>query len=74
MRNDDANAKFTCGCWLFLMALNLIAGAWSVNLLLNTFLHKTIPFLGAMVIGLIGGEVTIPLAIVIWVLKFFHVM
>jgi hypothetical protein len=45
-----------------------------VNYLLVEFLGKTIPTIGALLIGLIAGEVTIPSAIVVRILKTFGVM
>jgi hypothetical protein len=49
--------------------VNLFIGAWSVNYLLMEFMGKQIPLLGAMVIGLFAGEVSIPVAVVVWILK-----
>ncbi len=62
------------GCCVLVLALNLILGSWSTNVILLTFLGKTIPWIGAALIGLVAGEITIPVAIVISVLKFFHVL
>jgi hypothetical protein len=75
MRSDNlTGAKINCGCWILVMLINISVGAWSVNLLFDTFLNKTIPLIGAIVIGLVAGEITIPIAIVVWVLKIFHVL
>lgn len=54
-----------------LIVFNLFVGGWSVNYLLLFFLDKTISFLGAMLIGLFVGEVSIPVAITIALLKWF---
>ena len=63
-----------CGCMLLLLVINLLAGGWSVNYILLAFLGKTIPFWGAALIGLFAGEISIPAAIVISLLKFFGAM
>jgi hypothetical protein len=64
----------SCGCTILIVIVNLIVGTWSVNYLLLEFLGKTIPTIAALLIGLVAGEVTIPSAIVVWILKTFGVM
>jgi hypothetical protein len=54
--------------------VNLIVGGWSVNYLLQFFLAKTIPFVGAALIGLFAGEISIPAAVVIVILKYFGIL
>jgi hypothetical protein len=71
---NKSGATVNCGCFLLALIINLLAGSWSVNYLLYFFLEKTIPFVGAMLIGLFAGEVTIPVAIVIVLLKWFKVL
>lgn len=66
--SDGSTGLMYCGCLIVILLLNLLIGAWSVNYLLSILLHTTIPFWGAAVIGLFGGEITIPAAIVVWVL------
>lgn len=63
-----------CGCMLAVLLFNLILGGWSISYLIEAFLQKTIPFWGAVLIGLFAAEVSVPVAIVVWLLKFFHVM
>ena len=70
---DDNETTIKCGCYLLVLLCNLIFGAMSVNYLLEIFLNKTIPFLGALIIGMVAGQFTIPTAIIIWVLKYFNV-
>lgn len=60
--------KGGCGCGIFVLLLNLIVGAWSIIEILSWF-GKSIPLLGSIVIGLFVGEVSIPIAIVGWILK-----
>jgi hypothetical protein len=63
-----------CGCYLVVFIFNLLVGGWSVNYLLEFFLGKTIPFIGATLIGMFAAEVSVPVAVVIAVLKFFGVL
>jgi hypothetical protein len=63
-----------CGCGLILFVTNVLLGAWSVNYLLGFFLERTIPFLGAALIGLVAGQFTLPVAIVVALLRWFGVM
>ena len=64
----------SCGCGLLLVVFNLFVGGWSVNYLLQFFLAKTIPFIGAMLIGFFAGEISVPVAVVIALLKWFGVL
>lgn len=63
-----------CGCVspFVIMLINLIIGTISVVYILSWF-DKTIPLIGSIVIGLIGGEFTIPIAIIGWILRLFGV-
>ncbi|AAK79152.1 hypothetical protein BJV85_002817 [Clostridium acetobutylicum] len=60
------------GCFvpIFLVILNISIGAWSVQEILSWF-HIAIPTIGNLIIGLFTGEITIPIAVCGWVLKFF---
>jgi hypothetical protein len=60
--------------WLAIVLFNVLAGGWSVAYLLSIFLAKTIPFWGACLIGLFTAEITVPVAIVTWLLKAFGVL
>ena len=62
------------GCWIFLVAANLGLGGWATNYLLYVFTGKIIPWFWACCIGLVGGELTMPVAFVIAVLRHFHVI
>ena len=63
-----------CGCVLLYLVISALVGGWSVNYLLTLWAGKTIPFLAAMFLGLFVGEVSIPVAVVIVVLKHFGVL
>ena len=74
MRNDGAATIVNCGCALILVAFNIFVGGWSVNYLLMAFAAKTIPFFWAAAIGLFAGEISVPVAIVVAILKHFGVL
>ena len=71
MNTDNSSSTVTCGC--VILVINLLLGGWSVNYLLAIFLAKTIPFWGAMLLGLFVGEFSIPIAFVVAILKYFNV-
>ncbi len=70
----DSDNKSGCGCLITTIAIliNLTVGTWSSYEILSWF-HKMIPMIGNVVIGLFAGEVTIPVAVVGWILKLCHV-
>lgn len=61
------------GCFTLLILFNLGIGGWSANYLLAVFMDKTIPFLGAALIGLFVGEFSVPVAVVVALLRRFGV-
>jgi hypothetical protein len=71
--NNDGNG---CGCfvWIAVLVFNVLVGGWSVAYLLEFFLGKTIPFIGAMLIGLFTAELSVPVAIVVALLRYFGVL
>lgn len=73
-RSDDNSVFAQCGCYLFVLIANLIFGGTSVNYLLAEFVGKTMPFFWAVVVGTILGQFTIPIAIVVWILKLTGIM
>ena len=73
MRSDNRGVKAGCGCWIGLFIAELILGGWSVNWLLLEFFYKTIPFFWATVIGIVVGSVSIPVTIVLSILKSFGI-
>lgn len=72
--STDDNGLLNCGCALLLALFNILVGGWSVVYLLNVFADKAISFLGACLIGLFVAEISVPLAIVTWLLKSFGVL
>jgi hypothetical protein len=73
-KNSDDGSSVGCGCFILVMVFNLLVGGWSVNYLLAYFMSETIPFIGAALIGLIVGEISVPVAIVIAILQYFSVL
>jgi hypothetical protein len=70
---SDTEASIRCGCYLILLIINFFIGGIATNYLLTTFLEKTIPFIYAGLIGIIGAEFLVPGAIITWILKAFGV-
>jgi len=70
MRNES---KASCGCMIIILIVNVLLGAWSVNVLLGLF-DKVIPLIGAIFIGIVAGEITIPLAIIVAILQAFGII
>ena len=51
-----------------IILVNATLGAWSIIEILSWF-GKTIPLVASVVIGLIAGEISIPIAIIGWILR-----
>ncbi len=71
---DGLGAILGCIGNLLVLAIYTVFAALSVNWLLLFFLQKSIPLWAAAVIGLIGGSITVPASIVIYLLHAFGVM
>lgn len=65
---------FCVGCLIQIafIVLYIWLGAISVEYILS-WVNKDIPMFGDIIVGLIGGSVTIPVAIIGWILKLFGV-
>jgi hypothetical protein len=72
-KDRDREAGIHCIAYCIIFAFNYFVGGWSVNYLLSVFAHK-IPFFWAGVAGFVVAEVSIPLAIVVSILKHFAVI
>ena len=64
--------KVGCGLVSSIVLLNLIAGGMSVAYILSWF-GEDIPIVMDVIIGLIFGEISIPIALVGYILKLFGV-
>lgn len=51
-----------------ILLINATIGGWSVNEILSWF-EKDIPFMADAILGLIAGSISIPVAIVGWILR-----
>lgn len=60
------------GCILAFVLFNLLVGGWSVNFLLGVLLIE-IPFVGDMIIGMFIAQISVPVALVILILRAFGV-
>lgn len=58
------------GCFtaIGMLLINISIGAWSVSEILSWF-GKSIPLIASVIIGLFAGEISIPIAIIGWILK-----
>ncbi len=63
-----------CGCFLLFLLFYVVVSSLSVNYLIEFFGLHSISTVGTCVIGFIAGEVTIPVAICIFLLKAFGAM
>jgi hypothetical protein len=70
---NDSSTWTTCGVYLLIAAVNLFLGGISVQYLIEVFTTKVIPFWGATIIGLFAGEITIPVAVIVYLLKLFNI-
>jgi hypothetical protein len=69
---DTAARGSACACLaLFVVVFNLTLGALCFQYSLWAICGKDIPWYADAACGLIGGEVVVPLAFVLWVLSFF---
>lgn len=59
-----------CGCAIAVILFNVLIGAWTFSYDLWMLLGKQAPWWVNALCGLIGGEITVPLAIILWLLNF----
>lgn len=64
IKNENAG----CFTVIVILLINLSIGAWSISEILSWF-GKSIPLIASVIIGLFAGEISIPIAIIGWVLK-----
>lgn len=57
-----------CGCLLLALAINLLLGGIATHYVILMWFAKDIAFGWAALIGLFGGELTIPAAIITYLL------
>jgi len=69
--------KFSwCSCIFYLIVFLFywVIAIWSVNYLLMLFFQKTLPIIAAMVIAVFTGEFTVPIAVVVYILRLCHIL
>lgn len=64
IKNENAG----CFTVIVILLINLSIGAWSISEILSWF-GKWIPLIASVIIGLFAGEISIPIAIIGWVLR-----
>jgi hypothetical protein len=64
----------TCGLYLLISIVGILLGGVSTQYLIEILTTKAIPFWGAAVIGLFTGEIAIPVAVVVYLLKLFSII
>lgn len=64
------------GCLGYLIGYALVAfiGGFAAQYLIWVFFAKDIPWYGDALIGLFGGGIAVPAAIVVWLLRSFGVL
>lgn len=68
-RRSSSDAKFSCGCYLAVLAFNITLGAWGFDYCLWFIAGKDAPWYGDLIAGAITGQIVFPLAVVFWVLN-----
>lgn len=53
---------------ILILAFNITLGAWSIGEILSWF-GKSISIIACCLIGLFAGEISVPIAIIGWILK-----
>jgi hypothetical protein len=64
----ETETKVKLGCWMIALITNAFLGGIAVNYLL-ALIDKNIPFIADMAIGLIVGEIAMPVALAVWILQ-----
>lgn len=65
----EAQGTGCCGCFLFIMLINLTIGAVAFDYALYSLWGKEIPWYGDMACGAIMGEVAVPVALVCLIMR-----
>jgi len=65
----EGEACGSCGCAIAILICNLLLGGVTVNYCLESFIGKTVDFVWAAIAGLFLGEISLPLAVVCWLLR-----
>lgn len=71
---EDAKTKVTCGCYIFILAFNLLVGGLTFDYCLQYIFNKDAPWYIDILCGLFLGEITIPLTLVLWLLDLVNII
>ena len=63
-----------CVLLLLMLAINLIFGGMCTEYCLHYWFNRHVPFIIASIIGLVAGELTIPAAVVTFLLVYYEAM
>ena len=66
--NVAGQGNVSCGCMTMVLLFNALIGMWSVNEILFWF-GKNIHWFWDLLIGLITAEISVPVAVVGWILR-----
>lgn len=67
-RKYGASNTTPIGCFVLVVLFNISIGTWAVNQILSWF-GKDIPFVADLVIGLVTAQISVPVAVIGWILK-----
>jgi hypothetical protein len=74
MRNKVSGSPAVVSCGCIFLVTNLLLGGWSVNYLIGNIFNKTIPLFWAVIVGLFTGQFTVPISIIVAILKSFRIL
>lgn len=57
------------GCCLSIVLFNLFVGWWSIDFISNQVFNKNLPFIADLIIGVIAAELSVPIAVILWILR-----
>lgn len=67
--SKDSDGLAGCGCYLLVLAFNLTLGGYTFQYCLKAFFYKDIPWYWDVIGGMFLGELTIPLAVITWIVN-----
>lgn len=67
--SKDSEGLAGCGCHLLVVLFNLTLGGYSFQYVLKAFIGKDVAWYWDFIGGLFLGEVTVPLAVIAWVVN-----
>lgn len=68
-RNERVTAGGFVGCAVLVILFNLFIGAVTFDYALYSLFGKDVPWYADMICGLVLAQITVPVAIVCWILR-----